>query len=34
MQLGVVVGGAAGLKDLDRLRPAFVVGIAPVLEKY
>lgn len=30
----VVVGGAAGLKDMDRLRPVFAVGIAPVMEKY
>jgi SLOG in TRPM, prokaryote len=30
----VVVGGAAGLKHLDRLRPAFVEAIAPVMEKY
>ncbi|MGH3847497.1 MAG: hypothetical protein ACRDS0_39690, partial [Pseudonocardiaceae bacterium] len=32
----VVVGGAAGLKKarLDRLRPVFAVGIAPVMEKY
>jgi hypothetical protein len=30
----VVVGGAAGLRHLDRLRPAFVEAIAPVMEKY
>ncbi len=30
----VVVGGAAGLKHLNRLRSAFVEGIAPVMEKY
>jgi hypothetical protein len=30
----VVVGGAAGLKAMDRLRPVFAVGIAPVMEKY
>jgi SLOG in TRPM, prokaryote len=32
----VVVGGAAGLEKarMDRLRPVFAVGIAPVMEKY
>jgi SLOG in TRPM, prokaryote len=30
----VVVGGAAGLKHLNRLRAAFVEGIAPVMQKY
>jgi hypothetical protein len=30
----VVVGGAAGLKHLDRLRPAFVEAIVPVMEQY
>ncbi|WP_445270823.1 hypothetical protein, partial [Streptomyces sp. DSM 41634] len=32
----VVVGGAAGLDatDMDRLRPLFASGIAPVMEKY
>lgn len=32
----VVVGGAAGLNeaDMDRLRPAFAVAIAPVMQEY
>jgi SLOG in TRPM, prokaryote len=30
----VIVGGAARLKHLDRLRPAFVEAIVPVMEQY
>jgi SLOG in TRPM, prokaryote len=30
----VIVGGAAGLKHLDRVRPAFVEAIVPVMEQY